>query len=184
MPTKVITGEVRFSYANVWVPTAIEEGAEKKYNVSLLIPKKDKKTVRDIEAAIETEKQLLLEKLGVKVLPKNAKIVELRDGDEEYPGDETMEGMWFIRVSSKTKPGVVEKDPGSGKVIDIINPDEFYSGCFGKASINVYYYNPEKKPYLGVTAGLNNLMKTREGDALGGGKSSPMTDFADDDDLY
>lgn len=184
MPTKVITGEVRFSYANVWVPTSIEEGDEKKYNVSLLIPKKDKKTVRAIEEAIATETELLLEKLGVKVLPKGAKIAELRDGDEEYPGDETMEGMYFIRVSSKTKPGVVEKDPETGKVIEIINPDEFYSGCYGKASVNAYWYAPDKKPYKGVTLGLNNVMKTKEGEALGGGKSSPMADFADDDDLY
>lgn len=183
MPTKIITGKVRFSYANVWVPTAMEEGDEKKYNVSLLIPKKDKKTVAAIEDAIETERKLLLEKLGVSKLPKHAKIAELRDGDEEYPGDETMEGMWFIRVSSKSKPGVVEKDPDTGKVVEIIQPDEFYSGCYGKASINAYWYAPDKKPYVGVTLGLNNVMKTEDGDHLGGGKASAESDFADDDDL-
>jgi len=184
MPTKVITGEVRFSYANVWVPTAMEEGDEKKYNVSLLIPKKDKKTVKAIEDAIEAEKDLLLEKLGVTKLPKHAKVAELRDGDEEYPGDPTMEGMWFIRVSSKAKPGIVEKDPESGKVTEIIQPDEFYSGCYGKASVNAFYYNPDKKPYLGVSLGLNNLMKTRDGEHLGGGRVSAEEDFGDDDDLY
>ena len=183
MPTKVITGEVRFSYANVWVPTSFEDDQDKKYNVSLLIPKKDKKTVAAIEEAIETETQLLLEKLGVKKLPKHAKIAELRDGDEEYPGDETMEGMWFIRVSSKTKPGVVEKDPETGKVVEIIQPDEFYSGCYGKASLNSYYYAPDKKPFLGVALGLNNVMKTKDGEHLGGGRASAEEDFADDDDL-
>lgn len=183
MPTKIITGKVRFSYANVWTPTSFEDDQDKKYNVSLLIPKKDKKTVAAIEDAIETERKLLLEKLGVTKLPKHAKVAELRDGDEEYPGDETMEGMWFIRVSSKVKPGVVEKDPETGKVIEIIQPDEFYSGCFGKASLNAYHYAPDKKPFLGVALGLNNVMKTEEGEHLGGGRASAESDFADDDDL-
>ena len=183
MPTKVITGQVRFSYANVFVPTAMEEGDTKKYNVSLLIPKKDKKTVAAIEAAIETERKLLLEKLGVAKLPKHAKVAELRDGDEEYPGDETMEGMWFIRVSSLAKPGVVERDPKDGSVTEILDPADFYSGCYGKASVNAFFYAPDKKPYLGVSLGLNNVMKTEEGEPLGRGRSSAASDFANDDDL-
>lgn len=183
MPTKLVTGVVRFSYSNVWIPTAMEAEDTPKYNVTLLIPKKDKKTVTAINEAIESEKKLLLEKLGVSKLPRHAKIAELRDGDEEKPDQEAYEGMWFIRVSSLTKPGVVEKDPDSGKVIEIIQPDEFYSGCYGKASVNAYWYAPDKKPYLGVSLGLNNVMKTEEGEHLGGGRASAESDFADDDDL-
>ena len=41
--TKVVTGVVRLSYANVWEPKSINGGAEK-YSVSLIIPKSDKKT--------------------------------------------------------------------------------------------------------------------------------------------
>ena len=48
MSTKVVTGKVRFSYANVWEPTSIEEGQPKKYNISILVPKKDKKEFKDI----------------------------------------------------------------------------------------------------------------------------------------
>ena len=46
IPTKVITGVCRWSYANVWQPKAIEEGAKPKYSVSLIIPKSDTATVR------------------------------------------------------------------------------------------------------------------------------------------
>ena len=152
MATKVITGEVRFSYVNLWTPTAFQEDGEKKYNVSLLIPKKDKKTVAAIEAAIEIEKAKLLETLNLKVLPKTANVAELRDGDEEYPGDEIMAGM-------------------------------YYSGCYGKASINAYAFGDAKKPYKGVALGINNVMKTKDGEHLGGGRSSAEDDFADDDDL-
>jgi len=41
--TKVVTGKVRFSYANVWQPKSIK-GGEEKYSVSIIIPKTEKKT--------------------------------------------------------------------------------------------------------------------------------------------
>ena len=37
--TKVVTGKVRFSYANVWEPRAMEGSDRAKYSVSILIPK-------------------------------------------------------------------------------------------------------------------------------------------------
>lgn len=42
--TKVITGEVRFSYLHVFEKSSIN-GSDEKYSVSLLIPKSDKKTI-------------------------------------------------------------------------------------------------------------------------------------------
>lgn len=42
--TKVVTGEVRLSYANIWEPKSINGGKEK-YSVSIIIPKKDQKTI-------------------------------------------------------------------------------------------------------------------------------------------
>ena len=50
--TKVITGKVRLSYAHVWEPVSIN-GGEEKYSVSLIIPKSDTKTVKDIQAAVD-----------------------------------------------------------------------------------------------------------------------------------
>jgi len=38
---KVVTGKVRFSYANVFTPVASEEGKTPKFSVSLIIPKSD-----------------------------------------------------------------------------------------------------------------------------------------------
>ena len=52
-PTKVITGEARLSYANLWEPKSINGGAPK-YSVSIIIPKSDTRTVAKIKAAIET----------------------------------------------------------------------------------------------------------------------------------
>ena len=41
---KIVTGKVRFSYANVWEPQSVN-GSEPKYSVSLIIPKNDRKTL-------------------------------------------------------------------------------------------------------------------------------------------
>ena len=51
--TKVVTGEVRLSYANVWEPRPGMNGGKDKYSVSLIIPKSDTETIEKIEAAID-----------------------------------------------------------------------------------------------------------------------------------
>ncbi len=51
-PMKVLTGEVRLSYANLTTPRAAQQGGEPKYSVTLLIPKTDVATKADIDAAI------------------------------------------------------------------------------------------------------------------------------------
>ena len=51
--TKVVTGIVRLSYANIWEPKAPLGGGDARYSCSLIIPKSDKETVDAINAAIE-----------------------------------------------------------------------------------------------------------------------------------
>lgn len=166
--TKVVTGEVRFSYAHVFEPASIE-GSEPKYSVSILIDKKDKKTLERIKAAIEAAKQAGLSKFGGKI-PANLKL-PLRDGDTEREDDEVYAGKYFINANAKTKPGIVDK--GGNPIIDTT---EFYSGCYGHASVTFYAFNTSGNK--GIACGLNNLMKTRDGEMLGG-RASAEDDFAD-----
>ena len=51
-PTKVITGKVRFSYVNIFRSRAFQPGQDEKYSICLLIPKRDKETVKKIRAAM------------------------------------------------------------------------------------------------------------------------------------
>ena len=53
---KVLTGEVRLSYANLTTPRAAQQGGEPKYSVTLLIPKSDAATKADIDAAQGVER--------------------------------------------------------------------------------------------------------------------------------
>ena len=152
--TKVVTGKVRFSYAHVFEPASIN-GEEAKYSVSILIDKKDTKTISKIEKAVEAAKHTGVSKFGGKI-PANLKL-PLRDGDTDREGDSVYAGKYFINANCKQKPGIVDK---SGNAI--IDPTEFYSGCYGYASV------------------------TEDGEPLGG-RSSAEDDFAglfsDDEDF-
>jgi len=170
--TKVITGKVRFSYVHVFEATSIEEGGTKKFSTAILIPKKDKKTIAAIEAAIvAATNEGLKSKFGGKK-PANLK-TPLRDGDEERPDDEVYAGHYFLNASSVRRPGVVDQDTNP-----ILDKEEFYSGCYGRASINFYAFAVSGNK--GIAAGLNNVQKLEDGDNLGGGASSAEDDFGDD----
>ena len=164
---KVVTGKVRFSYANVFSPKAAQEGATPKYSVSIIIPKSDTKTIADINAAFEKVKTASASLFGGSV-PKMLK-GGLRDGDAEKD-DAAYANSYFINANSVNKPGVVDND-----LNPIIDPSEFYSGCYGRASITFYPYNSNGSK--GIACGLNNIQKTDDGEQLGGG-SSAASDFA------
>ena len=173
--TKVITGEVRFSYLHVFEPYAAEVGQKPKYSVALLIPKKDKQTIALIEEAIaEATEQGQTSKWGGKV-PKNLKL-PLRDGDEEK-ADEHPEyaGMYFVNASSERQPGLVDSHKQ-----EIFSDQELKSGDWGLASINFYPFSVSGNN--GIACGLNNLMKKRDGESLGGTPASAEADFAEEFD--
>lgn len=172
--TKVITGKVRFSYANVWEAKSIN-GGDEKYSVSLIIPKSDKKTIAEIKAAIEQAKKDGKGKFGGKV-PANLKL-PLRDGDIDRPDDEAYKNCYFINANSKDRPGIVDKN-----VKPILDQDELYSGCYGRASIIFYAFNQNGNK--GVACGLQNIQKLVDGEPLSG-RSRAEDDFttADDDDF-
>ena len=90
-PTKVITEEVRLSYANLFTPRAGKPGDEEKYSVCLLIPKTSKKTLQAIKAAIEAAKVAGVAKLGGKV-PSNLK-TPIHDGDADKDLDEVAKAI-------------------------------------------------------------------------------------------
>jgi hypothetical protein len=177
--TKVVTGKVRFCYVNVFEPTALNDGDTPKYNICILIPKSDTKTLEAIRNAVEAAKIAGKSKLADKngKIPSTIKL-PLRDGDEERSDDPAYEGMMFINANSTRKPTVVDKD-----LNPIMSQEEFYSGCYGRASINFYAFNVQSK---GIAAGLQNLQKLEDGEMLAGG-STAEEDFGGenqwDDDL-
>lgn len=177
--TKVITGKVRFSYANVFEPKAVNEGEEPKYSMCVIISKDDKKTLDAIRKAIEAAKQAGNAKIADKNgrIPSNIK-TPLRDGDDERGDDPAFENSYFLNCSSNRRPSIVDKD-----LAPIMDREEFYSGCYGRVSLNFYAFNVQSK---GIAAGLNNIQKLSDGERLAGGSSADEDfggDNAWDDDL-
>ena len=79
---RVVTNEVRLSYANVWKPKSIN-GSDEKYSVSLIIPKSDTETISLINKAIDQAITDGISKFGGKKPNKGALKLPLRDGDVE-----------------------------------------------------------------------------------------------------
>ena len=105
--TKVVTGVVRLSYANVWEPASINGGTPK-YSVSLIIPKSDQKTIDAINAAVDAAIKDGAAKFGGKIPNKAALKLPLRDGDIERE-DEAYKDSYFVNANSTTAPQIVDR---------------------------------------------------------------------------
>lgn len=162
-PAKIVTGLVRFSYCDVFRPRTINEGEEPKYSICVLINKTDKETIEKIKAAVNAaigNGQSVLAGKNGQVNRATLKL-PLRDGDTDRPDDPAFVGQYFLNATTKRKPAVVDI-----KREEIIDPDEFYSGCYGRASLGFYAYNFQGTK--GIAVGLNALQKIRDGEPLGG----------------
>ncbi|MBQ8511349.1 MAG: DUF2815 family protein [Clostridia bacterium] len=175
-PMKVLTGEVRLSYAHLTTPYAnpSQPNAKPKYSVTLLIPKSDFPTKADIDKSIEAAVQDAVAKKWNGVRPPIVK-VPIWDGDGVRQsgvafGDEC-KGHWVMTASSELPPQVVD--------ISNINcplaPQDIYSGMYARVTIRFFGYSNSGNK--GIGCGLGNVMKTRDGEPLSGGASA-ASDFA------
>lgn len=168
-PTRVVTGEVRLSYAHLFESQSIQ-GSKPKYSVSLIIPKSDRETISKIERAIDAAIEAGIGKFGGKRPSKAALKLPLRDGDTERD-DEAYAGCLFVNANSTLPPEVVDQD-----LNPVLSPAEVYSGCYARVSLNFYAFNTNGN--RGIACGLGNVQKLRDGEPLGGGRTSAADDFA------
>ena len=174
---RVVTGECRFSFVHLWEPFTSIPKADPKYSVMLLIPKSDKATMKRLRDAEEKAKEIgKSTKWGGK-LPRNLESI-IHDGDEEgdveaYP---EQAGHYYMTVSSNAqyKPGIIDRSKQ-----EILDPTEVYSGCYGRVSLTAFPYSVPGKN--GVSFGLNNVQKMRDGESLVGVRKAEA-DFDDLDD--
>jgi len=172
-PTKVVTGVVRLSFANVWEAKSINGGAEK-FSVSLIIPKSDTKTITAINRAIDAAIEEGRGKFGGKIPSKSALKLPLRDGDIDRPDDEAYADSYFINANSNTPPEIVDLS-----LNPIMSRSEVYSGVYARVSLSLYAFNSNGN--RGIACGLGNIQKIRDGEPLGG-RTSASDDFTSDYD--
>lgn len=177
IPTKCLTGECRLSYVHLTQPYASPStpGAKAKYQVTLLIPKTDVATKADIDAAIQAAYQQGVASKWNGLQPRLASPL-IHDGDgtknNGAPYGDECKGHWVLTASSATiKPQVVH----ISNISQELAPQDIYSGMYGRVTINFYPFDSGNNK--GVGCGLGNVLKTRDGDPLGGGASA-SSDFA------
>ena len=132
IPTKVLTGEVRISYANLITPRAAQPGADPKYSVTLLIPKSDAATLKDIELSMNAAYEDGVSKKWGGAHPQ--KKILLHDGDglrpsglpfftltQISPSTPISQGFPSSSSSSMPKPGVGRPiEPGLGSIQGVV----------------------------------------------------------------
>ncbi len=179
---RYVTPVFRASFPAVFTAESFEGGAPKFGVSAVWTPAKFTDKEKALWAAIKdalNKEALAKFKKPWKELPANIKR-GLRDGAEKAGMEGYGEGTLFANISTKLRPGVIDKDkspigPEHG------NADEIYPGCYCRATVTVYSYDNKGK---GVAIGLMNLQKVKDGPRLDS-RTDASEDFDDEiEDSY
>lgn len=181
--TKVVFGPCRLSYVHLFSKYSMEGDHENgKYMTNVIIPKSETETLKAVRAAIaEAEKEGITGKWNGK---KPVGLYNpLRDAeDTKRAEEEVYQDAFFLNAKAATRPGVVDRNGNA-----IMDEEEVYSGMWAIVSLSFYPF--KKSGSVGIGCGLNNVMKYKDDERLGG-RVSANADFADlgidtetDDDL-
>lgn len=170
----VMTPEFRVSYPAVFKPQVNNLNGKSEFSVTMLFDKK-----ADLAALKNAAKEAIEVKWGKDKAkwPKGLRL-PFRDQAEkakEVDGKQVLpagyeEGATFITARSNQRPGVIDR-----KKDDIIDETEFYAGCYARATLRAYTY--DQSGNRGVSFGLQNLQKLRDGERLGG-RTAAQDDFS------
>lgn len=188
--TSLVTCPGTVSYLVVWEPKFDDNKVDKVtgeptplYSCMFLFDKKEKAFVAKFKKACE--KAFLI---GVKRGWFNAKGFDaikkpLRSGDAELASGEKEDPIYkgklfFNCTTTKKRPDV--KKSINGKLVDIEDSSEFYSGCSARVLINCYPF--KVKGNKGIAAGLNGFLKLGDGTRLDGrpDPNSAFSEFAEE----
>lgn len=179
---KARTPLFRASYVHVWEPRQNSDPKKPaKYQMCLLFPKAST-NFDDLKAAAKLAgvsyfgeqrfEALMADRAG------SGFKWPLRDGDTKYATNPekyaNYQGMFFINVNSKDRPGVVEIV--GNKPVPILDQSQFYSGCWAVATVAFRGY--EQDGGIGVGCYVNNICKMKD-DVRLSGNADAESDFAD-----
>ena len=170
---KFTTPSFVLSYPDLFVAKQFKGQGEAKFSLTAMFPKK----TTDMKVLKKQIKRAANDFFGAKK-PHGFRD-PIKDGDEMTNDDgdpiEANKGYWIVRFATKRAPGIVDKDRN---ILTEADADELYPGCICRLTGNAYAYDNINK---GVSFGLNNVQKLKDGDPLVS-RNDPSDDFNDDSD--
>lgn len=175
--TRLITPPFRVSFPSVFEKSSYNNGTLRFSLTGLFWPKTftedDKKRWLAIKAKLNTV-SLEAFKKPMKELGREFKIPFHKGDEKDYQGYGDPNMIYFSMANSKRRPQIrnINGDP-----ITAENSEEFYAGCWARASVNPYAFNNIGK---GLAIGLGNLQKIRDDESFEGFTSAD-DDFGGED---
>ncbi len=167
-PARLITPPFRVAFPHVFVPNPRNTDKEQ-FDVAMLFPKDT--NMDHVQAAIDH-----IVKEDWKGKTRGLKM-PIRDGDKDPAFDEYQDShadMLVMSARTTFKPGVVDKN-----LEDIIDPGDFYSGCWARASITCFAYDTAGNK--GVSFSLNNVQKVKDDEPFTAAGMKAAAEFGDQD---
>lgn len=168
--TSVITPEFRVSYPKVFKPEVNKLSKKLEFSVVALFA-----LGADLSKLKAAAKAAAVKKFGPDETkwPKNAGGLPLMspfrdqaDREKEVEGKLVMpagyvKGAIYLNLRSTQRPAVVDQN-----VQPILDESKFYGGCYAVASVNFSAFKHESGK-VGISAYLNNIQLSRDGDPFG-----------------
>lgn len=179
---KIITPEFRVSFPAVFEARKVNQNdpnEKPKFSVMMLFrtaeseaSKKLGEKVVKIDEIKEAVRKVLFNKFGeawrqevekrkgdgtplIRLPFKDGNAPEKRDKDGFGPG------VIYCSATSLQRPGLIDAQKK-----EILNASEFYGGCYARAELNPFFYSVLGNQ--GVSLGLQNLQKIRDGEPFSG----------------
>ncbi len=158
--SNVMTPVFRVSYPNVFEARMNDMSKKMEYSIVALFKKGE-----DLTALKKAANDALVEQWGPdkSKWPSGLKSPFRDQADRKTDGKMPVgyeEGAIFFNLKSTQRPEVVDQN-----VQTILDKNEFYAGCWAKASVRAYAY--DMKGNRGVAFGLGNIQKVKDGEPLG-----------------
>lgn len=165
---------VRLAFPDLWVPTAFQEGQQKKYGATFLIKKDDPQ----IKVINHTIRQIAKEKWKAKAenvlnsIKGSNQTFCFHDGDNKADLD-GYAGHYYLTAKNASRPKVADVDgtplqQGDGKP---------YAGCFVYAKVQLWAQ--DNNWGKAMRASLLGVQFLRDGDSFGAGKTMSYDEFED-----
>ncbi len=147
----VLTPEFRLAFPSVFEPN--KYGGKEKFMITMLFPKE-----QDLQSFKDLMFNCAKGAWGEDRSKWPALTTPIQDGDKkEWDG---FADHLFIKASSEYPPGLV-----NAAREDVIDKSDVYGGCYARAQINAFAWEFGGKH--GISFGLQNLQKLRDGDPFG-----------------